>query len=194
MSPLSAFVCMCATNKTKPISKVSIARYVCLRPGPDLLFVGSAVLCQLPAQTRSPLSHMRKSKEEKTTMTENKTKKERKEGMRKDCLLTTFCFPTWSCPFFFFFFLPQHPELSASFPPVSHNRPSSSSDPPCWLWDVSAARRYDKFLRMHTQFSTVWREKRKDRKKEGESRERSVEKKRDKTRRRDRWQSGEQTH
>lgn len=63
---------------------------------------------------------------------------------------------TWSCPFFFFFFLPQHPELSASFPPVSHNKPSNSSDPPCWLWEVSAARRYDKFLRMHTQFSTVW--------------------------------------
>lgn len=66
---------------------------------------------------------------------------------------------TWSCPFFFFFFFPQHPELSASFPPVSHNRPSSSSEPPCWLWEVSAARRYDRFLRIHTQFSTVWRKR-----------------------------------
>lgn len=64
---------------------------------------------------------------------------------------------TWSAPFFFFFFLPQQPELSPSRPLASQSRPSSSSNPPCWPWDVSAAKRYDRFLRMQTQFSTVWR-------------------------------------
>ncbi len=33
------------------------------KPDPDLIFVGSAVLYELPAQTRNPLPHMRKSKQ-----------------------------------------------------------------------------------------------------------------------------------
>lgn len=70
---------------------------------------------------------------------------------------------TWSAPFFFFFFLPQQPELSASRPLVSQRRLSSSSNPTCCPCDVSAARRYDKFLRMQTQFSTVWEGRRRRR-------------------------------
>lgn len=66
--------------------------------------------------------------------------------------------PTWSWLFFFFFFLPQQPELSASFPLASvHRTPSSSSDPICCPWDVSAANLYDRFRRMQTQFSMVWK-------------------------------------
>lgn len=48
---------------------------------------------------------------------------------------------TWSAPFFFFFFLPQQPELSPSRPLASQSRPSNSSNPTCCPWDVSAARR-----------------------------------------------------
>lgn len=65
---------------------------------------------------------------------------------------------TWSWDFFFFFFFPQHPELSASLPLASpQSSPSSSSVPMCCPWDVSAASRYERFLKMHTQFSTVCR-------------------------------------
>ncbi|TNN84651.1 hypothetical protein EYF80_005066 [Liparis tanakae] len=35
----------------------------------------------------------------------------------------------------------QQPELSPSRPLASQSRPSSSSKPPCWPWDVSAAKR-----------------------------------------------------
>lgn len=57
--------------------------------------------------------------------------------------------------FFFFFFLPQQLESTSLLGDSLPRRPSSSWPPICRDGGNSSSRRYDRFLRVQIQFSTI---------------------------------------
>lgn len=60
--------------------------------------------------------------------------------------------------FFFFFFLPQQLESTSLLGDSLPSRPSSSCPPISRDGGSSSSRRYDRFLRVQIQFSTIWRQ------------------------------------
>lgn len=58
--------------------------------------------------------------------------------------------------FFFFFFLPQQLESTSLLGDSLPNKPSSSCPPISRDGGSSSSRRYDRFLRVQIQFSTIW--------------------------------------
>lgn len=58
--------------------------------------------------------------------------------------------------FFFFFFLPQQLESTSLLGDSLPSKPSSSCPPISRDGGISSSRRYDRFLRVQIQFSTIW--------------------------------------